>query len=61
MVIFVEQKSYASVVETLEEQAMPDIELRNECLKYLNALHGRVFINKATGISFEDLTLTKRK
>jgi hypothetical protein len=53
MAFFVEQKSYASVMETPEEQVMPDIELRNECLKYLNALRGRIFINKATGIPIE--------
>jgi hypothetical protein len=53
MVIFVEQKSFASVVETPEEQVMSDFELRNECLKYLNPLRGRTFINKATGIPIE--------
>jgi hypothetical protein len=50
MVIFVEQKSYASVVETPEEQAMSDIELKNKALDYLKSLHGKVFINKITGI-----------
>jgi hypothetical protein len=53
MIIFVEQKSFASVVETPEEQAMSDIELRNQCLRYLNDLRGRIFINKATGIPIE--------
>jgi hypothetical protein len=49
----VEQKSFASVVETPEEQAMSDFELRKECLKYLSALRGRIFINKVTGIPIE--------
>jgi hypothetical protein len=53
MIIFKEQKSYASVEETPEEQLMTDFELRNECLKYLTAIRGHIFINKATGIPIE--------
>jgi hypothetical protein len=53
MVIFVEQKSFASVEETPKEQAMTDFELRKECLKYLNAIRGCTFVNKATGIPIE--------
>jgi hypothetical protein len=49
----VEQKSFASVVETPEEQAMSDFELRNECLKHLNAFRGHTFINRATKIPIE--------
>lgn len=29
---------------------MDDIQLRDECLKYLDAIRGKAFINKATGI-----------
>jgi hypothetical protein len=53
MIIFREQKSYAIIEETQEEQLMTDIELRNECLKYLSAIRGKIFINKATGIPIE--------
>jgi hypothetical protein len=53
MVIFVEQKSYTSVVETPEEQAMPDVELKNRSLAWLKSLRGKVYINKATGIPIE--------
>ena len=53
MIIIREQKSYATVVETPEEQKMSDFELRNESLKYLNAIRGRTFINKAIKIPIE--------
>jgi hypothetical protein len=53
MIIIKEQKSYASVIETSEEQLMSDFELRKECLKYLNAVRGKTFINKATKIPIE--------
>jgi hypothetical protein len=53
MIIFVEQKSYASVEETPEEQAMSDFDLKSKYLNYLRSLRGKVFINKATNIPIE--------
>jgi hypothetical protein len=53
MVIFREQKSYAVITETPEEQLMSDIELRAECLSSLKRMKGKVFINKSTQIPIE--------
>jgi hypothetical protein len=53
MIIFVEQKSFASVVETPEEQAMSDVELKALSLIWLKSLRGKIFVNKATGIQIE--------
>jgi hypothetical protein len=53
MLIFVEQKSYASVVETPEEQAMSDVELKAYYMKYLDLLRGKIFVNKALNIPIE--------
>jgi hypothetical protein len=53
MIIFKEQKSYAVVEETSEEQLMSDMELRAECLSALKRMKGRVFINKSTRIPIE--------
>jgi hypothetical protein len=53
MIILREQKSYASVVETSEEQAMTDFELKACSLAWLKSLRGKVYINKATGIQIE--------
>jgi hypothetical protein len=50
MVVLVEQKSYASVVETPEEQLMTDTELKSRALEYLKSLHGKVFFNKVRDI-----------
>jgi len=53
MIIIREQKSYASIVETPEEQLMTDYELKRSYLKYLDSLKGKVFINKALNIPIE--------
>lgn len=53
MVIFREQKSYAVITETPEEQLMSDAELKKHCLKYLDLLKGKIFVNKARNIPIE--------
>ena len=53
MVIFIEQKSYAIIKETPEEQLMSDAELKKDCLKYLDLLKGRIFTNKSRKIQIE--------
>jgi hypothetical protein len=53
MLIFVEQKSYASVVETPQEQAMSDAELKAYYMKYLDLLRGKIFVNKSQNIPIE--------
>jgi len=53
MIILKEQKSYATVIETPEEQLMSDFELKKHCLKYLDLLRGKVFVNKATNTQIE--------
>jgi hypothetical protein len=53
MVIFVEQKSFAIISETFEEQSLDDRELRAKCLTKLKSMKGKIFVNKATGISIE--------
>jgi hypothetical protein len=53
MIIWREQKSYAVVTETEEEQQLSDYELKSRYLNYLRSLRGKIFINKATRIPIE--------
>jgi hypothetical protein len=46
MAIFAGQKSFASVVETPEEQAISDAELKTHCMKYLDLLRGKYLLTR---------------